>query len=278
MSWRRHGLEAPDYRLTGARSGGAAREAPGWEDGSMVVGRRTESSTFFFPRLPNAAAWVDRAWTAPMKTRCRLPSVRHWGCAEHGELPPTRGVGRSSAIVRRLRFPLISSFSFLSLQFLSGLEGLHKWDAPRGLMEGTSVCTGADSMAPFLPNSIERRILPLPKTQEVQAVDGRCEYAAKRCFSVSRPPSLGNSQKSLFPEIFSQLSQPTILINQRLLQRFSFASQLWLRAVGLWSAPTALECRTPANHGNATECRWRCRPLTTGGGLAACAVDAGGSS
>lgn len=155
--------------------------------------------------------------------------------------------------MRRLRFPLISSFSFLSLQFLSGLEGLQKWDATRGLMEGTSVCTGANSMAPFLPNSIERRILPLPKKQEVQAVNGRCEYAAKRCFSVSRPPSLGNSQKSLFPEIFSQLSQPTTLINQRLLQRFSFASQLWLRAVGLWSAPTALECRTPANHDNATE-------------------------
>lgn len=166
----------------------------------MVVGRRTESSTFFFSTVPNAAAWVDRAWTAPMKTRCRLPSVRHWGCAEHGELPPTRGVGRSSGIVRRLRFPLISSFSFLSLQFLSGLEGLQKWDAPRGLMEGTSVCTGANSMAPFLPNSIERRILPsLPKKQEVQAVNGRCEYAAKRCFSVSRPPSLGNSQKKSLP-------------------------------------------------------------------------------
>lgn len=209
MSWRRHGLEAPDYRLTGARSGGAAREAPG-QDGRMDQWwlDAEPNPPPFFSTVPNAAAWVDRAWTAPMKTRCRLTSVRHWGCAEHGELPPTRGVGRSSGIVRRLRFPLISSFSFLSLQFLSGLEGLQKWDAPRGLMEGTSVCTGANSMAPFLPNSIERRILPLPKKQEVQAVNGRCEYAAKRCFSVSRPPSLGNSQKVSSQKSFRSSPNP----------------------------------------------------------------------
>lgn len=248
--------------------------------GGWINGGRTPNRILrlFFSTVPNAAAWVDRAWTAPMKTRCRLPSVRHWGCAEHGELPPTRGVGRSSAIVRRLRFPLIS-FSFLSLQFLSGLEGLQKWDAPRGRSHGRNICLHRGEFHGALPSKFHRTSDP-SFAKEARGAGGQwqvriCRETVFLRFSSSQPRQL--AKKSL-PEISSQLSQPTILINQRLLQRFSFASQLWLRAVGLWSAPTALECRTAANHGNATECRWRCRPLTTGGGLAACGVDAGGSS
>lgn len=246
----------------------------------MVAGRRTESSTFFFPRC----RMPPRGWTAPGPRLDRADenavpaAVRPaLGLCRNGELPPTRGVGRSSGIVRRLRFPLVSSFSFCLCDSCRGLKACRS-----GMLREVSwkEHLSAQGRIPWRPSfQIPSNVGSfLCKKQEVQAVNGRCEHAAKRCFSVSRPPSLGNSQKSLFPEIFSQLSQPTILINQRLLQRFSFASQLWLRAVGSWSAPTALECRTPANHGNATECRWRCRPLTTGGGLAACAVDAGGSS
>lgn len=247
----------------------------------MVAGRRTESSTFFFPRC----RMPPRGWTAPGPRLDRADenavpaAVRPaLGLCRNGELPPTRGVGRSSGIVRRLRFPLISSFClFLSLQFLSGLEGLQKWDAPRGLMEGTSVCTGANSMAPFLPNSIERRILPL---QEARGAGGQwqvrtCRETVFLRFSSSQPGQL--PKKSLPRNLFAAL--PTHDSHQ---PKTSAKVLFCVPAVaaGGWFMVSANSAGMP--HPSQPRQRYRvplaCRPLTTGGGLAACAVDAGGSS
>lgn len=85
MSWRRHGPKAPDYRLTGSRSGEGKRQ-----DGSLAVGRRAESST-----VPGGPG-LDRA------DESRLDRCRDAGCRPSGiglvhsqGLPPTRSVGRN---------------------------------------------------------------------------------------------------------------------------------------------------------------------------------------
>lgn len=175
----------------------------------MMVGRRPESSTF--STVPNAAGWVGRAWTAPMKKRCRLPSVQHWGCAEDGKLPPTRGVGRSSGIVQRLRSPLNSFFSPCN-SCMGVKASMQKYLGCSERSHGRSIRLHRGEFHRALPSQFHRMSNPsFAKEARGAGSHGRCEYAPKRCFSVSRfrfSSSQATPKKSLPRKLFPTLTTP----------------------------------------------------------------------
>ena len=151
MSWRRHGFEAADYRLTGARGWGG--QAPGWINGGRTPNRILHGAE---------CRRVDRVWTAPIKSagplpRCRLPSVRRWGCAQW-----RAGCRRPGVLGGAHCVTIMFRFARIVLQFLFGLLGL----AEGGCSEtphGRSIHLHKGQLhrvLPFnVPSSVEYRIL-----------------------------------------------------------------------------------------------------------------------